>query len=110
MDVAGLHDSIEVAIVSSDDKIIGSHLKSGGPVPEEDEFRHMLSQIGIILKAIKANEDKFGDLGFVTIHYKFIDGLLFPLNDYDTLIVGVVQPYAHDDLADKILMLIVRKK
>jgi hypothetical protein len=109
--VAGLHGSIEVAMVLSDDKkIVGSHLKSGGPAPDEEEFRQMVSQIELIVRTTKANEDKFGDLGFITIRYKYIDGLFFPLNDRDTLIVGVVQPYEHDVLAGKILTLLVRKK
>jgi hypothetical protein len=108
--VAGLHSSIEVAMVLSGGKIVGSHLKSGGPVPDEDEFGYMISQIEMIVRTTKANEDKFGELGFITIHYKYIDGLFFPLNDRDTLIVGVVQPYDHDTLAGKILTLLVRKK
>ena len=110
MAVVGLHNSIEVAMVLSNDKIVGSHLKSGGPVPDEDEFRHMISQIEMIVRTIKTNEDKFGDLGFITIHYKYIDGLFFPLNDHDTLIVGVVQPYEHDILTGKISTLLVRKR
>lgn len=107
--VAGLHGSVEVAIVLSSNKLIASHLKSGGPAPDEDEFSHMISQIEMIVRATKANEDKFGELGFITIHYKYIDGLFFPLNDRDTLIVGVVQPYDHDALAGKILTLLARK-
>jgi hypothetical protein len=108
--VAGLHGSIEVAMVLSNDKLVGSHLKSGGPAPDEDEFRQMISQIEMIVRTAKTNEDRFGDLGFITIHYKYIDGLFFPLNDRDTLIVGVVQPYEHDVLAGKILTLLARKK
>jgi hypothetical protein len=108
--MASLHSNIEVAMVLSDDKIVGSHLKSGGPAPEEDEFRYMISQIEMIVRTTKANEDKFGDLGYITIHYKYIDGLIFPLNDRDTLIVGVVQPYEHDLLLGKILTLLVREK
>jgi hypothetical protein len=108
--VAGLHGSVEVAMVLSNDKLVGSHLKSGGPAPDQDEFRQMISQIEMIVRTTKANEDKFGDLGFITIHYKYIDGLFFPLNDHDTLIVGVVQPYEHDVLAGKILTLLVHKK
>jgi hypothetical protein len=109
-EVSGLHGSIEVAMVLSKDKLAASHLKSGGPVPDEDEFHYMISQIGMIVRATKANEDKFGELGFITIHYKYIDGLFFPLNDHDTLIVGVVQPYEHDILTGKILSLLVRRK
>lgn len=108
--VAGLHGSIEVAMVLSKDKLTASHLKSGGPVPDEDEFYYMISQIEMIVRATKANEDKFGELGFITIHYKYIDGLFFPLSDHDTLIVGVVQPYEHDALTGKILMLLARKR
>jgi hypothetical protein len=108
--VSDLHGSIEVAMVLSKDKLAASHLKSGGPVPDEDEFHYMISQIEMIVRATKANEDKFGELGFITIHYKYIDGLFFPLNDRDTLIVGVVQPYEHDALTGKILTLLVRKK
>lgn len=109
-EVAGLHGSVEVAMVLSDDKLAASHLKSGGPAPDEDEFHHMILQIEMIVKATKANEDKFGELGFITIHYKYIDGLFFPLSDHDTLIIGVVQPYDHDSLAGKILTLLARKK
>ena len=107
--VAELHGSIEVAMVLSDNKIVSSQLKSGGPTPDKDEFGHMISQIEMIVKTTKANEDKFGELGFITIHYKYIDGLFFPLNDHDTLIVGVVQPYEHDALTAKILVLLARK-
>jgi hypothetical protein len=109
-EVAGLHGSIEVAMVLSNDKLAASHLKSGGPVPDEDEFRHMISQIEMIVRATKANEDKFGELGFITIHYKHIDGLFFPLSDHDTLIVGVVQPYDYDSLTGKIVTLLARRK
>lgn len=109
-EVAGLHGSIEVAMVLSNDKLAATHLKSGGPAPDEDEFSYMISQIEMIVKATKANEDKFGELGFITIHYKYIDGLFFPLSDHDTLIIGVVQPYDHDSLAGKILTLLARKK
>ncbi|HEX7032655.1 MAG TPA: hypothetical protein VF172_06615 [Nitrososphaera sp.] len=108
--VSDLHDSVEVAMVLSEGKLAASHLKSGGPVPDEDEFRHMISQIEMIVQATKANEDKFGELGFIMIHYKHIDGFFFPLSDRDTLIVGVVQPYEHDALTGKILTLLVRKK
>ena len=108
--VVGLHGNIEVAMVLSNDKIVGSHLKSGGPAPDEDEFRQMISQIGMIIRTIKANEDKFGDLGFITIHYKYIDGLFFPLDDQHSLIVGIVQPFEHDILAGKISALLVNKK
>ena len=108
--VAGLHGSVEVAMVLSSDKVAASHLKSGGPAPDEDEFHHMISQIEMIVKATKANEDKFGDLGFITIHYKYIDGLFFPLDNQNTLIIGVVQPYDHDALTGKILTLLARKK
>jgi hypothetical protein len=108
--VAGLHGSVEVAMVLSDGKLAASNLKSGGPAPEEDEFGHMISQIEMIVKATKENEDKFGELGFITIHYKYIDGLFFPLGDRDTLIAGVVQPYDHDALAGKIVTLLARMK
>ena len=108
--VAGLHGSVEVAMVLSGSKLAASHLKSGGPAPDEDEFRYMISQIEMIVRATKANEDKFGELGFITVHYRYIDGLFFPLGDQDTLIVGVVQPYDHDALAGKILTLLARKK
>jgi hypothetical protein len=108
--VACLHGSVEVAMVLSNDKLVSSHIKSGGPAPDEDEFRHMISQIGMIVRTIRANEDKFGDLVSITIHYRFIDGLFFPLNDSDTLVVGVVQPYDHDALAGKISELLARKK
>jgi hypothetical protein len=107
--VAGLHGSVEVALVLSSNKLAASHLKSGGPAPDEDEFHYMISQIEMIVKTTKANEDKFGKMGFITIHYKYIDGLFFPLNDHDTLIVGVVQPYDHDALAGKVLRLLARK-
>ncbi len=106
--MASLHGSVEVSMVLSENKLAASHLKSGGPVPDEDEFRYMISQIEMIVRATKANEDKFGELGFIAIHYKYIDGLFFPLNDHDTLIVGVVQPYDHDALTGKILALLAR--
>jgi hypothetical protein len=108
--VVGLQGNIEVAMVLSNDKIVGSYLKSGGPAPDEDEFRQMISQIGMIIRTTKANEDKFGDLGLITVHYKYIDGLFFPLNDQDSLIVGIVHPYEHDILAGKILTLLNDKK
>ena len=108
--VAGLHSGVEVAMVLSGSKLAASHLKSGGPAPDEDEFHYMISQIEMIVRETKANEDKFGELGFITIHYKYIDGLFFPLNDHNTLIVGVVQPYDHDALTGKILTLLAHAK
>lgn len=106
--VAELHGSVEVVMVLSENKLAASHLKSGGPAPDEEEFNYMISQIEMIVGATKANEDKFGKLGFITIHYKYIDGLFFPLNAHDTLIVGVVQPYEHDILAGKVMTLLAR--
>jgi len=109
-EVTDLHGSVEVSMVLSDNKVAASHLKSGGPAPDEDEFHHMISQIEMIVRATKANEDKFGELAFITVHYKYIEGLFFPLSDHDTLIVGVVEPYEHDVLAGKILTLLARKR
>ena len=109
-EVSDLHTSVEVVMVLSNDKVAASNLKSGGPVPDEDEFHYMISQIEMIVRATKANEDKFGELGFITIHYKHIDGLFFPLTGHDTLIIGVVQPYEHDVLTGKIVTLLARKK
>jgi hypothetical protein len=104
--VIGLDGNVEVAMVLSDVTLAASHMKSGGPSLDEDEFHHMISQIKMIVTATKANEDKFGELGFVTVHYKYIDGLFFPLIDQDILVVGIMQPYNHDGLADKILRLL----
>ena len=108
--MAELHASVEVAMVLSENKLVASHLKSGGPAPEEEEFNYMISQIEMIVRATKANEDKFGKLSFITIHYKYIDGVFFPLNDRDTLIVGVLQPYEHDVLTGRILTLLARAR
>jgi hypothetical protein len=108
--VAGLHGSIEVSIILSKGKLVASHLKSGGPAPDEDEFRSMISQIETIIRTTKINEDKFGEVGFIAIHYKYIDGLFFPLNDHDALIVGAIPPYDHDDLVNGILALISQRK
>jgi hypothetical protein len=91
--VADLHRNAEVVIVLSKGKLAASHMKSGGPAPDEKEFRKMLSQLESVISAIRKNEDKFGDLQFVAIHYKYVDGLFFPINDADTLIVGVMPPY-----------------
>lgn len=55
--IANLHKSIEVAIILSKNKLVASYLKTGGPMPEEGEFRSMLSQIETIIKTIKANEE-----------------------------------------------------
>ncbi len=108
--VAGLHGSIEVAIILSKGKLVASHLKSGGPAPDEEEFRSMISQIETIIKTTKINEDKFGEVGFIAVHYRYIDGLFFPINDHDALIVGVIQPYDHDKLVNEILSIVAQKK
>ena len=108
--VAGLHDSIEVAIVLSKGKLVASHLKSGGPAPDEEEFRSMISQIETIIRTTKINEDKFGEVEFIAIHYKYIDGLFFPTNDHDALIVGAIQPYDYDNLVNGILALVSQRK
>ena len=91
--VAGLHKNAEVVLVLSKGKLAASHMKSGGPTPNEDEFRSMISQLETVVATIKANEDKFGELQSVAIHYKYVDGLFFPINDLDTLIVGIMPPY-----------------
>ncbi len=108
--VTGLHGGIEVAIVLSGGKLAASHLKSGGPAPDEQEFGSMISQLDTIVRTTKANEDKFGELGFVMIHYRHVDGLLLPVNDSDTLIVGMMPPYDRDDLIGKISLLIAKKR
>jgi len=108
--IAALHGSIEVAIILSKGKIVATHLKSGGPAPDEEEFRSMISQIDTIIRTAKINEDKFGEVGFIAVHYKFIDGLFFPINDHDTLIVGTIQPYDHEKLLNEILTVVAQKK
>jgi len=107
--IAALHNNIEVVIVLSNNKLAASYLKSGGPVPDEDEYRSMISQIESIIRTTRVNEDKFGCLEFIVIHYKYITGLFFPLDDDDTLITGIVQPYNHDDLVSKILKLVAKR-
>ena len=103
--IAGLHGSIEVAIILSKGKIVATHLKSGGPAPDEEEFRSMISQLETVIRTTKTNQDKFGRLEFIIIHYKHIDGLFFPLNDNDTLIIGIVPPYNYDIVVSKIFTL-----
>jgi hypothetical protein len=49
-------------------------------------------------------------VGFITIHYRYIDGLLFPINDHDTLVVGMVQPYDCDKVVGKVSALIESRK
>ena len=107
---ASLHGNIEVAIVLSGGKLVASYLKEGGPMPDEDEFGKMISQLETVIRTIKSNEDKFGELGFITIHYRYIDGLLFPINDHDTLVVGMVQPYDCDKVVGKVSALIESRK
>ncbi len=75
-------------------------------MPSDEEFRDMISQIETIIRTTKINEDKFGSLDFIVIHYKYIDGLFFPLNDKDTLIIGIVQPYNYEMVMNKILALV----
>jgi hypothetical protein len=91
--VAELSSSAEVVLVLSDGKLAASHMKSGGPIPSDDEFRSMISQLQSVIATVKANEDKFGELQSLAIHYKFVHGLFFPLNELDTLIVGIMPPY-----------------
>jgi hypothetical protein len=97
--VSELHSNAEVVLVLSKGKLAASHMKSGGPAPDEGEFRKMLSQLETVITTVKTNEDKFGELQFVAIHYKYVDGLFFPINVDDTLIVGIMPPYDSDLLA-----------
>jgi hypothetical protein len=106
---SGAHKNIEVAIVLSGGGLAASHIRSGGPVPDEEEFTSMILQLETVIRTTKANEDKFGKLGFISVHYEFIDGLFFPINEQDTLIVGVVHPYDHDALVSKISSLMPRR-
>jgi hypothetical protein len=107
--IAGLHNSIEVVMILSKNKLVASHLKSGGPVPEEEELRSMISHIETIIRTSKVTEDRFGRLEFIIIHYKYIDGLFFPLSEHDTLIIGIVQPYNYDSIVNKILAIITNQ-
>ncbi|HEX2014023.1 MAG TPA: hypothetical protein VLA68_02225 [Nitrososphaera sp.] len=108
--VADIHANAEVVIVLSKAKLAASHLKSGGPAPDEKEFRKMISQLDKVITTVKTNEDKFGDLGFVTVHYKYVDGLFFPINDKDTLIIGIMPPYDHDAFVSRVTALVNKEK
>ena len=91
--VAELHSNAEVVIVLSSGKLAASHMKSGGPAPDEREFSKMLAQLYSVISTVKQNEDKFGDLRSIAIHYRYVDGLFFPISEADTLIVGIMPPY-----------------
>lgn len=108
--IAELHSSAEVVIVLSKGKLAASHLKSGGPQPDEGEFRKMISQLDKVISTVKSNEDKFGELGFVTVHYQYVDGLFFPISDSDTLIIGIMPPYDHDAFVSKVTALVSKQK
>jgi len=108
--VAGVHKNIEVAIVLSTGRLTASYIKSGGPAPDGEELNGMISQIETIIRTAKINEDKFGEMGFISIHYKYIDGFFFPINEYDALVVGVIQPNDHDSLVNKIIALVEQKR
>jgi hypothetical protein len=103
--VSELNSNAEVVLVLSGGKLAASHLKSGGPAPDESEFRKVLSQLESVITTIRANEDKFGDLRFVSIHYRYVDGLFFPINQFDTLIVGIMPPY-DDSFVGKVSALV----
>lgn len=107
--VSELHSNAEVVIVLSKGKLAASHMKSGGPAPDEGEFRKMLSQLESVIDTIKANEDKFGDLRFVAVHYRYVNGLFFPINDSDTLIVGIMPPY-DETFISKVSSLVDKEK
>lgn len=100
--VSELNENVEVAIVLSGDKMAASHLKTGGPAPEDQDLQSMISQLQTVINATKVNEDKFGELEHIAIQYRYIHGLFFPINDRDTLVVGVVLPYDNDGLVKKI--------
>ena len=108
--VSELDPNSEIVIVISKGRLAASHMKSGGPEPDEEEFRKMISQIDTVIKTVKANEDKFGELGFVTVHYKYVDGLFFPISNNDTLIVGIMPPYDHDSFVDGVTSLLAKQK
>ena len=107
--VSELHSNAEVVLVLSRGKLTASHLKSGGPAPEEGEFRKVLSQLESVITTIKANEDKFGELRFVAIHYTYVDGLFFPIDEADTLIVGIMPPY-DDSFVAKVSSLVEKER
>ena len=107
--VAELSSSAEVVLILSNGKLAASHMKSGGPTPEEGEFRSMISQLETVIATVKANEDKFGELQSVAIHYKYIDGLFFPINEFDTLVVGILPPY-DSSLMAKVSTLIEKER
>ena len=107
--VSELHSSAEVVLVISKGKLAASYIKSGGPAPDESEFSTVLSQLETVITAIRANEDKFGDLRFVSIHYKYVDGLFFPIDKTDTLIVGIMPPY-DDSFVAKVSSLVEKEK
>jgi hypothetical protein len=107
--VSELHSSAEVVIVLSKGKLAASHMKSGGPAPDEAEFSKMLAQLESVISTVKANEDKFGELQFIAIHYRYVDGLFFPIDNDDTLIVGIMPPY-DDSFVAKVSSLVEKQK
>jgi hypothetical protein len=70
----------------------------------------MISQLDTVIKTVKENEDKFGELVFVTVHYKYVDGLFFPISDHDTLVVGIMPPYDHTSFVDGVLSILSKQK
>jgi hypothetical protein len=109
-EVAELHGNAEVVLVLSNGRLAASHMKQGGPSPEEGEFRKMLAQLETVIATIKANEDKFGELQSVVIHYRYVDGIFFPINGADTLVIGIMPPYDGNQFISQVSALVEKKK
>jgi hypothetical protein len=102
--IMDLSESILGNAIISDGKIIEMCRTERLPMPEEERLKNMMIQ-GVVMTAIpKTNEDYFGEFRTITITHEFMDVVLIPLEDKETvsyLCVLMKAPYEGEEIMSK---------
>jgi hypothetical protein len=97
------------SIVGLDENIIGAaviaetvyaHVKSNPLKLTETQIAKLASQVDTVVSIGKTNEQFFGKMSYVHFKFQFLNVILFSLDTFKILAVGIGEPY---DLEKKLV-------
>lgn len=100
--LAELDGAIVAAFVLTKGGIAGSHLKINVPALKQEDADRLAQQTGVVMEITRSNERLFGDVGFVLVRHESIDGIFFPADNSETVLVGLVRPYDLEKIAAQV--------